>query len=430
MLTQLFVVVMVKGIFLRPLEVCGQNSLSQTDIVYKITESTPNITNLLSDLSIFTSNPINLLTGITDVVPKPEIQKLCVMITNQLIKYYGYIEDSFKVTTSDGYILTIFVCYSSKFTINQLKVIFLLHGMFDTSDTWCMNRGNQSLAYFLADQGFMVYLYNARGNRYSRNHETYNPNLPGKFWEFSFAEMAIYDVPAVIDEIIKRTNISKIACVGHSQGGTVLLIFASQKPEYHSKISSFTLLAPFTFMTHVGFPINDILRFFQLFTDTRNFEFAPNSLPQRLLAPYLCQLANGSYCNFAINFVLGPSENQRNNSMLGVYICHMPGGLSVNQLVHFGQWLVYNYMGPMKPTFTHPTPGDYPLDDIKIPIQLFYSRNDPHTNPIDIEILQSKLPNQMEIHEVLQFNHVDFLWSINANTLVYSKIVSFALGNM
>lgn len=255
-----------------------------------------------------------------------------------MITYYGYISDSFKVTTSDGYILTVFVCYSSKFALNELKVIFLVHGMFDSSDTWCMNRGNESLgkkriktkkkltekynfqliackfsAYFLAEQRFIVFLYNARGNRYSRDHIKYNPNIqPGEFWNFSFHEMAIYDLPAIIDEILKRTNASKIACVGHSQGGTVLLIFASLKLEYHHKISSISLLAPFTFTTHLGFPINDILRVFYLFTDTKNFEFVRHSSIQ-YLGPNICQVANGKLCNFAINFILGPSDNQRNN---------------------------------------------------------------------------------------------------------------------
>lgn len=66
-------------------------------------------------------------------------------IKPQLIKFNGYKVDSFTVTTADGYILTIFRCYSDKFPIDQLKPICLVHGMMDTSDTFCLNPGNQSL---------------------------------------------------------------------------------------------------------------------------------------------------------------------------------------------------------------------------------------------------------------------------------------------
>lgn len=42
--------------------------------------------------------------------------------------------DSYLVTTDDGYILTIYRCFSDKFPADQLKPIGLIHGMMDTSD--------------------------------------------------------------------------------------------------------------------------------------------------------------------------------------------------------------------------------------------------------------------------------------------------------
>lgn len=40
---------------------------------------------------------------------------------------------------------------------------------------------------------------NSRGNRYSRAHKTLDPNqIPGKFWDFSFTEMGVKDLPGKI----------------------------------------------------------------------------------------------------------------------------------------------------------------------------------------------------------------------------------------
>lgn len=60
---------------------------------------------------------------------------------------------------------------------------------------------------------------NSRGNRYSRAHKTLDPNQsPGKFWDFSWFEMGLYDLPVVIDSVLEQTHQKEIACVGHSQG--------------------------------------------------------------------------------------------------------------------------------------------------------------------------------------------------------------------
>lgn len=47
---------------------------------------------------------------------------------------------------------------------------------------------------------FTVWLGNARGNTYSRHHISMS-NSDKKYWDFSFHEMAIYDLPAEIDFI-------------------------------------------------------------------------------------------------------------------------------------------------------------------------------------------------------------------------------------
>lgn len=63
---------------------------------------------------------------------------------------------------------------------------------------------------------------NARGNRYSRNHTYLQPNsttADGNFWDFSWHEIGYYDLPAMIDYILKETGFTKLGYIGHSQVG-------------------------------------------------------------------------------------------------------------------------------------------------------------------------------------------------------------------
>lgn len=49
-------------------------------------------------------------------------------------------------------------------------------------------------------------------------HKTLSPKDP-QFWDFSFEEMAKYDLPSMVDYVIKNSESNgTISYVGHSQG--------------------------------------------------------------------------------------------------------------------------------------------------------------------------------------------------------------------
>lgn len=110
--------------------------------------------------------------------------------------------------------------------------------------------------------------------------------------------------------------------------------------------------------------------------------------------------------------------------MLPVYLCHLPAGCSVNQLIHFGQELQYKYFGPMMQNILDKPPRDFPLHKISAPISIHYSPTDPHTNTLDIDKLKSKLQNVIDVQEIndVIFDHVDFIWGIHSHEIVYSRI--------
>lgn len=122
--------------------------------------------------------------------------------------------------------------------------------------------------------------------------------------------MALYDVPNTIDKILERTGAATVSCVGHSQGGSVLLAFLALLPEYNKIVKSISLLAPFTFMNEVGSPIKEVLQSFLLFSSLKNWEFVRNTRLQKHWALTLCKISNGKICNDYLNFVLGPSKDQ------------------------------------------------------------------------------------------------------------------------
>lgn len=121
--------------------------------------------------------------------------------------------------------------------------------------------------------------------------------------------MAMYDVPETIIMILDETNSKTLQCVGHSQGGTILLALLAEIPRYNQIITHVGLLAPFTYMQKVGFPINTVIEYF-FYHDLNNFEFLPHTNHQYFLAQFICRIGNGAICNIGLNFILGPSHNQ------------------------------------------------------------------------------------------------------------------------
>jgi lysosomal acid lipase/cholesteryl ester hydrolase len=111
----------------------------------------------------------------------------------------------------------------------------LQHGLFDSCDSWVGNYESRSLPFILANRGYDVWLGNNRGNKYSRNHISLNPDKDIKFWNYSLHEMGILDLPAMIDFILGETGREKISYIGHSQGTAQLFAALTIDNEYFAK---------------------------------------------------------------------------------------------------------------------------------------------------------------------------------------------------
>ncbi|KAJ0178823.1 hypothetical protein K1T71_005598 [Dendrolimus kikuchii] len=169
----------------------------------------------------------------------------------QLLAKYGYNPQRHSVVTGDGYVVDLY-----RIPRNGPPVL-LVHGIADSSDSWLVLGPENSLAYQLADLGYDVWLYNTRGNKYSKAHVR---NIPAnKYWNFTYEEMGTQDLPAVIDYILSVRSLGKLYYVGFSQGTTIFFIMCSLRPEYNDKVKHAVMLAPIALINNIKYPFIDIL---------------------------------------------------------------------------------------------------------------------------------------------------------------------------
>ena len=105
-------------------------------------------------------------------------------------------------------------------------------------------------AFLLFDAGYDVWLANNRGTTACRSHEWLSPRQ-AKFWDFSWHEIGVLDVPAQMDFALAATNQSKLHYVAHSQGTTTFFVLGSERPEYMDKVKTYVAMAPIAFLRDV-----------------------------------------------------------------------------------------------------------------------------------------------------------------------------------
>ena len=55
-----------------------------------------------------------------------------------------------------------------------LPVVYLQHGLMDSSDSFVIHYENKSIGLVLANRGYDVWIGNIRGNKHSNEHVKYN----------------------------------------------------------------------------------------------------------------------------------------------------------------------------------------------------------------------------------------------------------------
>lgn len=155
--------------------------------------------------------------------------------------------------------------------------------------------GKKSLGFRFSNEGYDVWMGNPRGSRYCKNHDSLDPKKK-EFWNFTFHEIGVFDLPAMIDYILTKTKQEKLSYVGHSQGAAVFFILMAEKPEYNNKIKIMHSLGMSIVFEHVG---NGGLRFWSKFCGLLNFfkinEFSMERITPKWFIKTFCGVNNFSY---------------------------------------------------------------------------------------------------------------------------------------
>ncbi|XP_039755663.1 lipase 1-like [Pararge aegeria] len=362
-----------------------------------------------------------------------------------LVRKYNYPLEEHSVTTEDGYILGLHRIPHGRDSNNRpgnKPVVFLMHGLLSSSADFLVMGPGSSLAYILAEEGYDVWMGNARGNYFSRRHRRLNPDalLNTAFWEFSWDEIGNKDLPAMIDFVLQRTRKSALHYIGFSQGTTVFFVMASLRPEYNKKIISMQAMAPVAYMRHNSSPLLNALapfaRRIEEMAGRRGIaEFLGKRPIYTKIGKEFCMdgAETQALCSEVIFFIAGNSgEGQHNATMLPVILGHYPAGIALRQAAHYGQAIAggdfrrYDH-GPVvnRRIYGFAVPPRYDLSRVSAPVYLHYSETDPLADLRDVERLFRELGNVAGRLRVKPrvFSHVDFVWGVDAKTIVYNSII-------
>lgn len=410
-------------------------SLSFGDIsLFNLPQFGRSFVEAVGSVGVVTENPFNIVdilkrgTGANTNVPEDAHLK-----TPELIKKYGYPAEIHHVITDDGYILEL-----HRIARADATPILLMHGLLDSSATWVMIGPDKGLAYLLYDSGYDVWMPNVRGNTYSRNHTKYSTKH-AKFWDYTFHEMGKYDLPASIDYVLEQTEHDQLHYIGHSQGTMTFWIMCSEHPEYSEKIILMQALAPVAYIKHSKSPVVQFLAFFQdplsvLLKLIGAHEFLPDNEFKTMFSQLICDEDNWTLeiCTDVLFLIVGFDKAQANETMLPVVLGHSPAGASTKQMQHYGQlkqsghfrqfdhgW-IRNYW-----IYNSVTPPEYNFANVGNKVALHYSQNDWLATPLDVEHLHLQLPNVVGKFLVSypNFNHLDFVWGVDARELLYDRVL-------
>nr|XP_012138725.1 PREDICTED: lipase 3-like [Megachile rotundata] len=361
--------------------------------------------------------------------------------TMQLIRKEGYPVEAHVTETKDGYILTMHRIRGKP----GAPAIFLQHGLLGSSADWVILGKDKAIAYLLVDRGYDVWLGNFRGNAYSKAHVS-TPSSNVSFWDFSWHESGVYDLPAMISYVVNLTQKPLKAYVGYSMGTTTFYVMSTQLPETAKYFEEVYSLAPVAYMQRVKSALRYIA---PIVTESvvANYllgegEFLPPYSPLKSITRRLCTrtFLKKTICIDSIFFATGFDRVQFNYTLLPAILKHTPAGTSYKTVRHYaqgimsGQFRQYDY-GAQKnleiyncdeaPIYDLSKIETRNLSKIETPVTLIYGENDWLATPSDVERLHKELPNST-IYKVpfSSFNHIDFLWAVDARKLVYNKILA------
>lgn len=72
-----------------------------------------------------------------------------------------------------------------------------------------------------------------------------------------------------------------------------------------------------------------------------------------------------------------------------------------------------------------PSPPEYNLENVKVPVNLIYSDDDAVVSPTDVKRLLKRLPNVKSVKYIQNegWQHFDFLWSLHVKKFINDEVL-------
>ncbi|XP_054818020.1 triacylglycerol lipase 2-like [Prosopis cineraria] len=359
-------------------------------------------------------------------------------ICKSMVETQGYKCEEHKVTTNDGFILSLQrIPAGQSGKIADKPPVLLQHGLFSDAMIWLFNSPDESLGFILADNGYDVWLANTRGTRYSSGHTSLTPSDKA-YWEWSWDELVSYDLKACVEYVYNQTG-QKLHYTGHSLG-TLIALAAFSEGEMVNMIRSAALLSPIAHLNQIPSPAikfaaNIFLADDLYWLGLREFNLKEQDASKLLEG--ICKIP-GINCANLLTVFTGPNCCI-NSTRIDVYLDHEPQPTSTKNLIHLAQMVrtgdiaMYNY-GDQAQNMQHygqASPPVYDMTSIPNDLPLFLSNggkdtlSDVNDVAVFLDDLKDHNKDKLVVLSIDEYAHVDFVMGVNAKQVVYELMIDF-----
>ncbi len=274
----------------------------------------------------------------------------------------------------------------------------------------------RSLALHLADRGYDCHVIDLRGRASSAE-----PAPGKKRFEWSFDDYVAYDLPAVIEEVRRRTHAPSVGWVGHSMGGMVMYAYLEEcaRRGQDANVEAFCAIASPAGMEQV--------EYFKLGAqiDLAFFGWVPRFLSQeitRALAPLL-------------GWVEPPLTDliQQRGSVPGHLVRHGAANamapISRGEIEQFNRWVVTGEFRSLDGSHVY----FQDFDKVEVPACIVVANRDLLARPVNVKRAYELWgAHDKELHEFgrehgsrVDYGHVDIVLGDEAPGEVWPVITRF-----
>lgn len=340
--------------------------------------------------------------------------------------------DTFRITTEDGFVITLFRLYDPKVPVEELdqrKPILLVHGLMQSCGSF-LTSGYKSLAYLLTQKKFDVWMGNNRCG-FEPEHTVYKINNTA-MWDWDLNEMARYDIPAMINNLREKKHYhGKVSIMAHSQGTTQCVwLFSKQfKSDFHGIVDKCVLMAPAVY----GGPLlntKTFIKFIRSLPDSIYYNF----FGRKAFMPILMRLRSMTYkmkffgfsSYIVFSYLFNWDDYLWDKRIRGIHFTFSPVYISVKLM----SWWLRDKEGQGfqegKPIIRDSSSW---FDENTPDLMLVVGGRDNLVNGdmfIDrLNNLEPEMEGRWEYIKIPEYSHLDVLWADDVLTRVGDKVIDF-----